>query len=244
MKYTHACAGLILATAIGACATRPPAPEKPYLVQLSATPSDGPCNWSILQDVNEPPIGGHLSLGSAEWPRMVPIPASSWRRVHNVPLQAFGAHTGFQWSSRGRSICLPLYKRTSIQQDGVPPILTLELRTDGAEAHVVGQTPDSALAKVTILAQPTQAGSDFAPQRLDLSFRDGRADGRFIAPPNGEWLRVTVVATETSGERQTERALELMSSSASGGSLIVREGSRLVARPSWPGAGKRSSQPR
>lgn len=197
-----------------------------------------------MQDVNEPPPEGYLSLGSAEWPRVVPVPAHGWRRVRDAPLQAFGSDTGFQWSSRGRSICLPLYKRTSIQQAGIPPILTLELRPEGAETRALALTSNLALAKVTVLIQPSQAGGDFAPHRLDLGFRDGRAEGRFLTPPNGHWLRATVVATEIGGEAQTERAVELMSTPPSGGSLIVREGSRLVAQPSWPGAGKRSSQPR
>lgn len=244
MSHTHTCIGLFFMTALlASCATRPPAAEKPYLVQLSASPSDGACDWSILQDVNEPPIGGYLSLGSVEWPRVVPAAAAGWRRMGNAPLQAFGARTGFQWSGRERSICLPLYKRTSIRQEGVPPILTLELRPEGAETRALAQTSNPALAKATVLIQP-RVGSDVAPRRLDLSFRDGHAEGSFRTPPNGQWLHATVVATETGGDAQTERALGLMSSSENGGVHIVREGSRLVARPSWPAAGRRSSQPR
>lgn len=245
MKHAPTCISLAFAAAlISGCATRPPAPEKPYLVQLSATPSDGACDWSVLQDVNEPPIGGYLSLGSAQWPRVVPVAMRGWRRVRDAPLQAFGADTGFQWSSRGRSICLPLYKRTSFRQEGVPPVLTLELRPEGDETRALALTSNPAFAKVTVLIQGSQTGSDVAPQRLDLDFRDGHAEGRFITPSNGQWLRATVVATEISGEAQTERAVKLMSIPASGGSLVVREGSNLVARPSWPGPGRRSSRPR
>ncbi|WP_296176157.1 hypothetical protein [uncultured Brevundimonas sp.] len=245
MKYARAYAALILATAfLASCATRPPAQEKPYLVQLSATPSDGSCDWSLLQDVSQPPVGGYLSLGSAEWPRAVPVDAAGGRRIGNAPLQTFGAKTGFQWSSKERSICLPLSKRTSVWQEGVPPILTLELRPEGAETRALALTSNLALAKVTVLIQASQAGSDFAPHRLDLDFRDGRAEARFLTPPNGQWLSTTVVATEIGGEAQTERAVVLVSTPESGGSLIVREGSRLVARPSWPGAGRRSSRPR
>lgn len=245
MKCTPTRISLAFAAAlISGCATRPPAPEKPYLVQLSATPSDGACDWSLLQDVNEPPIEGYLSLGSAQWPRVVPVAMRGWRRVRDAPLQAFGSDTGFQWSNRGRSICLPLYKRTSIRQEGVPPVLTLELRPEGDETRALALTSNPAFAKVTVLIQGSQAGSDVAPQRLDLDFRDGRTEGRFVTPANGQWLRATVVATETGGEAQTERAVELLATSENGGRLIVRKGSSLVVRPSWPEPGRRSSQPR
>lgn len=57
MKYAPACISLAFATTfMGGCATRPPAPERPYLVQLSVAYSDGPCDWSLMQDVNSRPM--------------------------------------------------------------------------------------------------------------------------------------------------------------------------------------------
>lgn len=79
---------------------------------------------------------------------------------------------------------------------------------------------------------------------MNLALHEGRAEGDFDRPAEASRFQVIVVATETGGEGQTERALELLSTEEVGADLIVREGSRLVARPSWPGAGKRSSQPR
>lgn len=249
MKYAPACISLAFAaTFMGGCATRPPAPERPYVVQLAAIRGDGPCDWSLIQDVNQPPALRRLSLGSAKWPHTVPGPKRGLRRSLALPLRAYGSHTGFQWLSGDQSVCLPLYKRISVWQEGVPPTLTLELILDqapeGGLAQVLALTSNPTLARVSIMTQPYGARSAFPSQRLDLNFRDGRAEGQILSPPDGQSVRVIVVATETGGENQTERALELLSNSESRGSLIVREGSRLVARPSWPGAGRRSSERR
>lgn len=248
MKYAPACISLVLAAVfVGGCATRPPAPARPYIFQLAAIRGDGPCDWSLMQDVNEPPSLRRLSLGAAEWPHTVPA-QTRLRRSRAVPLQAYGSDTGFQWLSGDQSVCLPLYRRISVWQEGVPPVLTLELKLDqtpeDGQARVLALTSNPTLTKVSIMTQPYGARSDFPPQRLDLSLRNGRAEGRIMSPPDGQSVRVTVVVTEAGGEGQTERALELLSSGERGGRLIVREGSKLVAKPSWPGPGRRSSQPR
>lgn len=239
MKHAPAYAGLILATAIGACATRPPAPEKPFLVQLSVAHSDGPCDWSLMQDVNNRPATSS-ALGAAYWPHTVPD-ASPTR---TAPLMAYGTDTLFAWPSQpNEQICLTLYKRISIWQEGVPPALMLEISRGSAAAEIHALTSSSTLASAAVVLKAARSDPNFPSVRADLALRDGRAEGALNLPPDGSWVRVFVVATEVGGEGQTERALELLSTTDVGGDLIEREGSGLVARPSWPGAGKQSSQP-
>ena len=244
MKNAHACAALILATpVISGCATRPPAPEKPNLVQLSVAYSDGPCDWGLMQDVNnQPAMGG--ALGAAYWPHTVPV-ASRSRRTRSAPLMAYGTDTAFSWPSQPKErLCLALHKRASIWQEGVPPVLTLEMFQGPIEAEVHALTSSSSLSSAVVMLKSVHPGPDLAPRRMDLALHERRAEGRFAPPLNGQWLGVTVVVTEAGGEGQTERALELLRTAGVEENLIVREGSRLVARPSWPGARKRSSQPR
>lgn len=243
MKHARAYAALILATAVGACATRPPAQEKPNLVQLSVAYSDGPCDWSLMQDVNNRPSTSS-ALGAAYWPHTVPV-ASRSKRTRSAPLLAYGTDTSFSWPSQpNERLCLTLYKRASVWQEGVPPVLTLEVFQGPADAEVHALTSSSSLSSAVVTLKSLHPGPDLAPGRMDLAMHEGRAEGRFASPLNGQRFRVTVVATEAGGEGQTERALELLSTAEVEENLIVREGSRLVARPSWPGAGKRSSQPR
>lgn len=244
MKYAPACISLAFASAfMGGCATRPPAPERPYLVQLSVAYSDGPCDWSLMQDVNNRPAtsGG---LGAAYWPHTVPV-ASRSRRTRSAPLLAYGTDSAFAWPAQPTErLCLTLHKRTSVRQEGVPPVLTLELSPSPTGAEVHARTSSSTLSSVVVTLKSIRPGSDLPPRRMDLALHKGRAEGDFDRPAEASRFQVIVVATETGGEGQTERALELLSTAEVGADLIVREGSRLVARPSWPGAGKRSSQPR
>lgn len=244
MKHAHAYAALILATAfLASCATRPPAPEKPNLVQLSVAYSDGPCDWGLMQDVNNRPATSG-ALGAAYWPHTVPV-ASQSRRARSVPLLAYGTDTSFGWPSQpNERLCLTLHKRASVWQEGVPPVLTLELFQGPAEAEVHVQTPRSTLSSAVVMLKSVHPGPDLPPKRMDFALHERRAEEGFASPLSGQWLGVTVVVTEVGGEGQTERALELLTTAEAGANLIVREGSRLVARPSWPGAGKRSSQPR
>lgn len=227
---------------MGGCATRPPPPppERPYLVQLSVAYSDGPCDWSIMQDVNNRPAtsGG---LGAAYWPHTVPV-ASRSKRTRSAPLLAYGADTAFAWPTQ--RLCLTLHKRASVWQEGVPPVLTLELSPSPTGAEVHARTSSSTLSSAVVTLKSIRPGPDLPPRRMDLALHEGRAEGDFDRPAEASRFQVIVVATETGGEGQTERALELLSTAEVGADLIVREGSRLVARPSWPGAGKRSSQPR
>lgn len=244
MKYAPACISLaVAATLMGGCATRPPAPERPYLVQLSVAYSDGPCDWSIMQDVNDRPAtsGG---LGAAYWPHTVPV-ASRSKRARSAPLLAYGTDTAFTWPAQPTErLCLTLHKRTSVRQEGVPPVLTLELSPSPTGAEVHARTSSSTLSSAVVTLKSIRPGPDLPPRRMDLPLQEGRAEGYFVGPAEASRFQVIVVATETGGEGQTERALELLSTAGVENNLIVREGSRLVARPSWPGAGKRSSQPR
>ncbi|MNU43157.1 hypothetical protein D3C71_319340 [compost metagenome] len=244
MKYARAYAALILATAfLASCATRPPAQERPNLVQLSVAYSDGPCDWSLMQDVNNPPATSG-ALGAAYWPHTVPV-ASRSRPSRSAPLLAYGTDTSFSWPSQpNERLCLTLHKRASVWQEGVPPVVTLEMFQGPAEAEVHALTSSSSLSSAVVMLKSVHPGPDLAPRRMDLALREGRAEGRFAPPLNGQWLGVTVVVTEAGGEGQTERALELLTTAGVEENLIVREGSRLVARPSWPAAGRRSSQPR
>jgi len=259
MKHAHARAALILAAAFASgCATRPPAPEKPYLVQLSVAYSDGSCDWSLMQDINNRPMMGG-GLGAAYWPHTVPV-ASSRRagtapplaprpathpRARTAPLMAYGTDTQLVWPSQpSEQICLTLYKRASVWQEGVPPALMLEISRGSAAAEIQARTSSSTLASAVVVLRSDRPNPDFPSRRIDLALHDGRAEGRFNLLPDASWVRVFVVATEVGGEGQTERALELLSTAGVEENLIVREGSSLVARPSWPGAGKRSSQPR
>lgn len=243
MKHAHARAALILAAAFASgCATRPPAPEKPYLVQLSVAYSDGPCDWSLMQDVNNRPMMGG-GLGAAYWPHTVPIASS--RRTRTAPLAAYGTDTQLVWPSQPiERLCLTLHKRASVWQEGVPPALMLEISRGSAAAEIQARTSSSTLASAVVVLRSDRPNPDFPSRRIDLALHDGRAEGRFNLLPDASWVRVFVVATEVGGEGQTERALELLSTAGVEEDLIVREGSSLVARPSWPGAGKRSSQPR
>lgn len=243
MSYPHACAGLILATAIGACATRPPAPEKPYLVQLSGAYSDGPCDWSLMQDVNNRPAMSGM-LGAAYWPHTAPV-ASRSKRTRSAPLLAYGTDTAFAWPSQpNERLCLTLHKRASVWHEGVPPVLTLEMSQSPIKAEVHALTSSSTLSSVVVTLKSIRSGPDLPPRRMDFALREGRAESGFDRPADASWFQVIVVATEAGGEGQTERVLELLSTAEVGANLIVREGSRLVARPSWPVAGKRSSQSR
>ena len=243
MKCTRACTGLILATAIGACATRPPAPERPYLVQLSGAYSDGPCDWSLMQNVNDrPAMSGMLS--AAYWPHTVPV-ASRSKRTRSAALLAYGADTAFAWPSQpNERICLALHKRTSVWQEGVPPVLTLEIFPSPSGADVHALAPSSTLSSAVATLKSVRPDPDLPPTRVDLAFHEGRAEGSFDRPADASRFQVILVVTEAGGEGQTERALELLTTAGIEENLIVREGSRLVARPSWPGAGKRSSHPR
>jgi len=246
MKYAPACISLAFASAfMGGCATRPPPPERPYLVQLSVAYSDGPCDWSIMQDVNNRPAtrGG---LGAAYWPHTVPV-ASRSRRARSAPLLAYGADTAFAWPTQPTErLCLTLHKRTSVRQEGVPPVLTLELSPSPTGAEVHARTSSSTLSSAVVTLKSIRPGPDLPPRRIDLALHEGRAEGDFDRPAAATRFQVIVVAAEAEagGEGQTERALELLSTAGVENNLIVREGSRLVARSSWPGAGKRSSQPR
>lgn len=229
--------------AIGACATRPPAQEKPYLVQLSAAYSDGPCDWSLMQDVNNRPAMSGM-LGAAYWPHTAPV-ASRSKRTRLAPLMAYGTDTAFSWPSQpNERLCLALYKRASIWQEGVPPVLTLELSPSPAGAEVHALTSSSTLSSAVVTLKSVRPGPDLPSIRMDLALHEGRAESDFDRPADASRFQVIVVATEASGEGQTERALELLTTAGVEEDLIVHEGSRLVARPSWPGAGKRSSQPR
>lgn len=244
MKHALACAGLMLtATFISSCATRPPAPVKPYLVQLSVAYSDGPCDWSLMQDVNNRPATSG-ALGAAYWPHTVPV-ASQSKRTRSAPLLAYGTDTAFAWPSQpDERVCLTLHKRASVWQEGVPPVLTLELSPSPTGAEVHAQTSSSMLSSAVVTLKSVRPGPDLPPRRMDLTLHEGRAESGFHRPADASRFQVIVVATEVGGESQTERALELLSTAGVEENLIVREGSRLVARPSWPGAGKRSSQPR
>ena len=242
MKVTHACSALILAMAVGACATRPPALEKPYLVQLSVAYSDGPCDWSLMQDVNNRPMMGG-GLGAAYWPHTVPVASS--RRTRTAPLMAYGTDTQLVWPSQTiERLCLALQKRASVWQEGVPPVLMLEISQGPTRGEVHALTSNSMLASAVVALRSDRPNPDFPSKRIDLALHDGRAEGHFSTLPEASWVRVFVVAAEAGGEDQRERALELLSTAGVEANLIVRDGSRLVARPSWPGAGKRSSQPR
>ncbi len=244
MRDAHAYAALILATAvISGCATRPPVPEKPNLVQLSVVYSDGPCDWGLMQDVNNRPATSG-ALGATYWPHTVPV-ASRSERTRSAPLLAYGTDTSFSWLSQpNERLCLTLHKRVSVWQEGVPPVLTLEVLQGPAEAEVHVQTASSTLSSAVVMLKSVHPGPELPPRRMDFALHEGRAEGGFASPLNGQWLGVTVVVTEAGGEDQTERALELLMTADVGADLIVREGSSLVARPSWPEAGKRSSQPR
>lgn len=243
MKNAHACAALILATAfLVSCATRAPAPEKPYLVQLSATLSSGHCDWSLMQNVNER-SGLNGPLGAAYWPHAVPLP-SRFIRPRSAPLRAYGTGIAFSWPQPNERLCLALYKRPSVWQENVPPALALEISQDPAGAEIHALTSNPTLSNAIVAFTSAGPDPDFPSKRIDLILSDGRAQGGVAPPPVASRVRVVVVVTEAGGEAQTERALELLTTAGVEENLIVREGSRLVARPSWPGAGKRSSQPR
>lgn len=236
MKHARACISLVFAaTVIGGCATRPPAPERPYLVQIAAAGFDGPCDWSLLQDVNVRSVDHSMGLGAAYWPHTVPAMPARWGRRASVPLQAFGASTSFRWPPRqGERLCLTLHKRTSAFQEGVPPILMLEVAASPVGGTIHTQSSSPTIAAAAVVMQPARPGPDFSSRRIDVALRDGRAESGFTLPSDASRLHVTVVATEAGGKAQTERALELLTTAEVGGSRIVRNGSKLVARPSWP----------
>lgn len=244
MKRVHAYAALTLGSVVfSGCATWPPAPEKPYLVQLSATLSSGHCDWSLMQNVNER-SGLNGPLGAAYWPHTVPS-ASRTKRPGSTPLRAYGTDIAFSWPLQSNErLCLALYKRASVWQEDVLPAITLEVSQDPAGAEIHALTSNPTLSSAIVAFTSARSGPDFPSKRIELILRDGRAQGGVTPPPDASWVRVIVVVTEAGGEAQTERALELLSTAGIEENLIVREGSRLVARPSWPGTGRRSSQPR
>lgn len=231
MKHARAGLGLILATAvIGGCATRPPATQRPYIVQLSVSYSDGPCDWSLMQDVNIRPISGG-PLGGAWWPPVVPVARKAWR-TREAPLLAFGATAGSLTFKADETVCLPLYKRAQVRQEGVlPPVLGLSLTPDGAHTRVLGQSFDPGLAGASIMIHPYKPRGDFPPQRLDLQFHDGQAEGQLPPLPLGQSALITVVATMAGGETQTNRAVDVLAQADLGANSIERDGSRLIARP-------------
>lgn len=230
MKYTHACISLFFAAAfMSGCATRPPATQRPHIVQLSVTYSDGPCDWSLMQDVNvRPTLSG--PLGGAWWPHMVPV-AKSWR-AREAPLLAFGATAGSLTLKANETVCLPLYKRAAVRSEGAhPPVLGLSLTTDGAHTRVLGQSFDAGLAGASIMIHPYRTRANFPPQRLDLQFHDGQAEGLLPPLPLDQSALITVVATMAGGETQTDRAMDVLAQAELGASSIERDGSSLVARP-------------
>lgn len=231
MKNAHAYAALILATAvISGCATRPPAAQKPYIVQLSVSYSEAACDWSLMQDLNIRPTGSG-PLGGAWWPHVVPVARKSWR-TREAPLLAFGATAGSLIFKAGETVCLPLYKRAVVRQEGVlPPVLGLSLTPDGAHTRVLGQSFDPGLAGVSIMIHPYKPRGEFPPQRLDLQFHDGQAEGHLPPLPFGQSALITVVATMADGETQTDRAVDVLVQGGLQANSIEREGSRLVARP-------------
>lgn len=234
MKHAHACAALILTMAFtGGCATRPPASEAPYLVQLSATYSDGPCDWSLMQNVNDrSKLNG--PLGATYWPHAVPAASRSIEK-RSAPLGAYGTDTVFSWPSQpNQSLCLALYKRASVWHENVPPLLTLEISQAPRGARIHALTSNAALASAVVTLKSAGSDADLPTERIDLALRGGRAEGDFAQPPDASWVGVIVVATEIGGEGQIERALELLSTAGPEENLIERDGSRLVARPSWP----------
>lgn len=231
MKYAPACISLAFATTfMGGCATRPPAPERPYLVQLSVAYSDGPCDWSLMQDVNSRPM---LSgpLGGAWWPHTVPTGRKAWR-AREAPLLAFGATAGSLTFRAVETVCLPLYKRAQVRQEGIlPPVVGLSLTSDGAHTRVLGQSFDPGLAGASIMIHPYKPRGDFPPQRLDLQFHHGQAEGQLPPLPLGQSALITVVATMANGEAQTNRAMDVLVEGGLRPQSIERDGSRLVARP-------------
>lgn len=109
----------------------------------------------------------------------------------------------------------------------------LELASGPAGA-IHASTSSPTVATATVVMQHDRSGPDFPPRRVDLALHDGRAEGTLTLPSDASRVRVTVVATGIGGERQTERALELLTTAEVGRSRIVRDGSKLVAKPSWP----------
>lgn len=200
------------------------------MVQLSVTYSDGPCDWSLMQDVDiRPMLSG--PLGGAWWPPMVPTARKSWR-VREAPLLAFGATAGSLTFKENEIVCLPLYEREAVRQESArPPILGLSLTTDGTHTQVVSQSFDPDLAGASIMIHPYRPRGDFSSQRLDLQFHDGRAEGLLPPLPIGQSALITVVATKAGGETQTDRAMDLLAQAGLGANSIERDGSRLVARP-------------
>jgi len=230
MKNAHAYAALILTTAfLASCATRPPAPGRPYIVQLSIAYSETACDWSLMQDVNIRPTGSG-PLGGAWWPHVVPVARKSWR-TQEAPLMAFGATAGSLTFRVGETVCLPLYKRAVVRQEGAPPVLGLSLTPDGAYTRVLGQSFDPGLAGASIMIHPYKPRGDFPPRRLDLHFHNGQAEGQLPPLPLGQSALITVVATMADGETQTDRAVDVLVQGGLRPQSIEREGSRLVARP-------------
>lgn len=231
MKYARAYAALILATAfLASCATRPPAPQPRYIVQLSVTYSDAPCDWSLMQDVNSRPMPS-CPLGGAWWPHTAPIGRKALG-VREAPLMAFGATAGSLTFKADEIVCLPLYKRMTVKQEGAPPpVLGLSLTPDSAHTHVLAQSFDPGLTGASIMIHPYKPRGDFTPQRLDLQFHNGQAEGRLPPLPLGQSALITVVATMAGGEAQTDRAVDVLVQTDLGAHFIEREGSRLVARP-------------
>lgn len=230
MKHVPAYAVLIIATALaGGCATRPSVIERPHVVQLSVSYSEGPCDWNLMQDVNTRPMSSG-PLGGAWWPHTVPLARESWR-VHEAPLLAFGATAGSLTFKASDIVCLPLYERLAVKHESSPPpILGLSLAADGAHTRVLGQSFDPGLTGASIIIHPYRPRSDFAPQRLDLQFHGGQAEGLLPPLPLAQSALITVVATRAGGEPQTERAVDLLTQADLGVNSIERDGSQLVVR--------------
>ena len=130
-----------------------------------------------------------------------------------------------------KTVCLPLYKRAVVRQDGaLPPVVGLSLVSAGAHTRVLGQSFDANLIKASIVIHPYKPRGGFPPQRLDLLFHDGQAEGRLPPLPLGQSALITVVATVAGGETQTDRAMNVLVQAGLGASSIERAGSSLVAR--------------
>lgn len=218
---TRLALSLGLALGLSACATAPKVLERPLVVQLAVSGSQGECDWSLRQEPDYQP--DKASLGSIYWPRLVPRPPRE-RGPRTQPLLAYGSTSATYWTATRRNICLTLHRRHTIFIEGIPPVVVIDIAPNETGAKITTRASDPSITRIVLqLTTPTQA-----PQTFDFDLSQGQDEANFAPPPPGAWTVFRLMAVERGGEAQAARALNLLQEAPKGRNLVKLEGRRLV----------------
>lgn len=219
------CLGFCLS--LTACATVPTRPERPLIVQLAISGSQGKCDWSLRQEPDDQP--DLAALGSSQWPRTIPRPQSQ-KGARNQPLLAYGTSIHTQWTKTGRHLCLTLHKRQSVFITGVPPVAVVQIAPDGPLSHVTALASDPAISRLILQITPTSGSA----QNLDLDLSQGRAEAHIAPPSPGQRTDFLMMAVDQGGASQAQRALTLISSQPNRPTRVMVQGRTLTIQADRP----------